>query len=946
MKQTDANKPYHAIQLLKYMDNGYRRFFLSLVFFSLSFSAVAQQAIRGKIVDSLDHVGLQGANLRLLADQDSLIDERVSSAEGQFRMKPVPPGRYRLQVNYLGYRPSYVRIDVSAKSAPQPLTIPLLPTYRALEEVTVVAAPPMAVMRGDTTEFDAAAFSTEPYADADALIMQIPGVEIDEEGRVKAQGEDVQRIIVDGKEFFSTDPRIALKTLPADIISKIQLIDEQSEQAQFTGFDDGQRRKVINIVTRPDRRKGYFGRVAGGYGASERYNTGGNFNRFDGDRRLTIFAVSNNINQSDFSMASIGGEQGGGRNNRGGRNRSGAGGGRGISNTHSMSTNFNDEWLDERLDFNANYAFSSTDNETNSLTNREYLIGANANQFNTQNQASGSTNYSHRANMRIRFDIDSNQRIDFRPNLSFQQNDRNSLSNNHTVLGNDDPVNTSVRNNTNENANFNFSGSLDYRLRLGKPGRTVSLSANGSANSNNGLARTYSLNEFFENQTLNRIDTVSNRSHTGGYGNGITGRLAYTEPVGQHSRLQANYSLRNTSNYSNRETFEFLAETGQLGELDRQLSNEFRNDYTYQSGGLSFQIAKRDSFRVEVGMDFQDARLSNNRTFPDAVTTGSRFDSYLPNAEFSYHFSRDKKIDISYRTATNAPSINQLQDVINNQNPLNIRTGNADLKQEYSHRFSLRFNNVNRGSGSNFAANINAELANNRIVNSTYIASADTLIAPDVLLGAGGQFTRPENSNGYYSIRAHTTYGTPIKPWKININVSTNIYHNHDIGLVNHVETYSNSYGVNQRVGANSRFGPHLVVALSYTGNYSFVRNNSDNGLNYTYYNQIIRNDVAYTFWKGVRVASSLYYNYNRGLADGYNQQFTRWNASIGKKLLRREEAEITLSAYDLLNRNTNINRSISERYIQDTQNNALQRYFLLSFTYNLRKFGGSGRRF
>src|SRR5690606_32103661 len=285
--------------------------------------------------------------------------------------------------------------------------------------------------KGDTTEFDAAAFSTEPYADADALVMQIPGVEIDEEGRVKAQGEDVQRIIVDGKEFFSTDPRIALKTLPADIIAKIQLIDEQSEQAQFSGFDDGQRRKIINIVTRPDRRKGYFGKAAAGYGADERYNAGGNVNSFDGDRRFTIFVVSNNVNQSDFSMAGIAGGEGSGRNDRGRRGRSGSGGGRGLNNTHSISTNFNNEWMDERLDVNANYAFNSTGNEMYSLTNREYLIGANANQFSTQHQESGSVNYSHRANVRIRFDIDSNQRIDFRPTLSFQQHNRNAFSDNN-----------------------------------------------------------------------------------------------------------------------------------------------------------------------------------------------------------------------------------------------------------------------------------------------------------------------------------------------------------------------------------------------------------------------------------------------------------------------------------------------------------------------------------
>jgi len=928
------------------MNNRYKRYFLALPLLFLSFAALSQPFIRGKVVDSADNTGLQGASLKLLTLRDSLLEQRASGTEGTFQLKSVPPGRYRLQVNFLGYRPVFLTVTVPTGESPQPLSIRLIPEYRALEEVAIIAAPPVAVLKGDTTEFDASAFSTEPYADADALIMQIPGVEIDEEGKVKAQGEDVQRIIVDGKEFFSTDPRIALKTLPADIISKIQIIDEKSEQAQFTGFDDGQRRKVINIVTRPDRRHGYFGRAAGGYGASERYNTGGNLNLFNGDRRFTVFAVSNNVNQSDFSMASIAGGEDAGRNSRGGRNRSnpaGGGNGRGINQTNTVSINYNNEWLDDRLDFNGNYAYSSTNNSTNSLTNREYLLGANANQFNTQNQESSSINYSHRANMRVRFDIDSNQQINFQPSLSFQQNNFQLLSNSRTLLANNDPVNTSTRTNDYENFNFNFSGNLDYRLRLSRTGRTVSLSANGSVNSNKGLAYTYSLNEFFEAAVSGRTDTVSNRNNTDGYGNGITGRIAYTEPLSQHSRLQVNYSLRNTANYSNRETFEFLVETGQLGELDRLLSNEFRNDYTYQSGGLSYQIAKRDSFRVEVGFNFQDAKINNNRTFPEHEVTGSHFSSYLPNATFAYNFTRDKEIQLTYSTATNAPSINQLQDVINNQNPLNIRTGNSNLKQEYGHRFQLRYNSVQRESGSNFSVNLNADISNNRIVNSTFVASSDTLIAPEVLLGAGGQFTRPINIDGYYTVRANATYGTPIKPWKINLNLNTNLYHNHDIGLINNAETFSNSYGVNQRIGINSRFGPHLVVGLSYTGNYSVVRNNSNADLSYNYYNQIVRNDVAYTFWKGIRIASSLYYNYNQGLAQGYDQQFILWNASLGKKLFKRGEGEITLSAYDLLNRNTNISRSISERYIQDTQNNALQQYFLLSFTYNVRHFGGGG---
>ena len=932
------------------MNNPYIRYFVAVIFLLCSFTVRAQQVIRGSVSDSTDHVSLQGASLRLLTSRDSLLEQRASDTEGNFQLKQVPPGTYRLQVNFLGYQPAYLTVRVPSEGPIPPLNIRLIPEYRALEEVAIVAAPPVAVLKGDTTEFDASAFSTEPYADADALVMQIPGVEIDEAGQVKAQGEDVQRIIVDGKEFFSTDPRIALKTLPADIISKIQIIDEKSEQAQFSGFDDGQRKKVINIVTRPDRRHGYFGRISGGYGADERYNTGGNLNLFNGDRRLTIFAVSNNVNQSDFSMAGIaGGDSGGARNSRGGRSRRNAGGGngQGINQTHSISTNFNNEWLDERLDFNANYAFNSTNNTMNSLTNREYLIGSNANQFNKQNQESSSINYSHRANIRIRFDIDSNQRLDFRPSLSFQQNNRTLFSDSRMISATDAPINASERTNDNDRFNFNFNGSLNYQLRLNKTGRTLSLSANGSANSNKGLAYTYSLNEFFDAYASGRTDTVSNQNQTNGYGNGITGRLAYTEPLSQHSRIQANYSLRNTANYSNRETFEYLIETGQLGEFDRLLSNEFRNDYTYHSGGVSYQIAKRDSFRFEVGIDFQDAKINNHRTFPDVQVTGSHFSSYLPSASFSYNFSRDKEVQLSYNAATNAPSINQLQDVINNQNPLNIRTGNANLKQEYGHRLSLRFHSVTRETGSNFSANVNAEFSNNRIVNSTYIATKDTLIAPDILLGIGGQFTRPENINGYYTIRANTTYGTPIKPWKINLNLSTNVYHNHDIGLTNHAKTYSNSYGISQRIGANSRFGPHLVIGLSYVGNYSIVRNNANTDLSYNYYNQVIRNDLAYTFWKGIRIASSLYYNYNQGLAQGYDQQFILWNASLGKKLFKRQEGEITLSAYDLLNRNTNISRSISERYIQDSQNNALRQYFLLSFTYNVRHFGGGsgGRR-
>src|SRR5690606_22441469 len=347
----------------------------------------------------------------------------------------------------------------------------------------------------------------------------------------------------------------------------------------------------------------------------------------------------------------------------------------------------------------------------------EYLIGSRSNQLSVQQQNASGKNMSHRANLRLEYEIDTNNSISFRPNIQYQQSGILLNSFNRTMLTTQEPVNSSVRDNQNDRNNLNFSGDFTYRRRLNKKGRSLSLSANGSINSNKGLAYNLSMNEFYESFLLDRTDTVNNENNTYANGNGLTGRLAYTEPINDQSRLQVNYSIRNTNNYSNRETFEFLAETGQFGELNEQLSNEFRNDYIYHSGGLGYQYNKED-FRFDLGLDMQRAQLQNHQYFPEEQLNSSRFSSYLPNASLTYRFSRNKDIRINYSTATNAPNINQLQNVINNQNSLNVRVGNPDLKQEYGHRFSLRYKTVNRETNANFSTDINAEFSNNRIVNS------------------------------------------------------------------------------------------------------------------------------------------------------------------------------------------------------------------------------------
>lgn len=902
-------------------------------FFSIiSLSGRAQYRITGTVTDSTEQFGLNGAHVSLLTLKDSVIKQTVTLQTGAFTFNQVPANDYLLSFSYIGYKPHQTKVSV--KNANSVVHVALASNFTMLDSVNITVGPPPVIIKGDTTEFDARAYSTEAYADADALVAQIPGVEIDADGKVTAQGEDVQRIIVDGKEFFSSDPAVALKTLPADVIDKIQLIDEKSEQSKLTGFDDGNRRKIINIVTKPEKRHGYFGKMAGATGNENRYNAGGYLNAFSGARRISTNIISNNINQGNAASNELVGASSRGRGGR----RGGDDGG-GIGPSHRIALNYNNTWWKE-VEFSADYHFNTSDKNTIRSSNREILIGSNANQFNQTSQQTTRGNQSHAASIRVEYKKDSTQRLTVRPRISFNKGNTVNSNNTATIGSMQELINTSNRTNNGENNAFNISGDVNYGLRLNDAGRSISVNLGRNYNRNENEAFALSYNLFYENEAVDRADTVNNRNDSYSNSNSWNARLTYTEPLWAGTRLMANVTARNNNSYSDRKMYDFLAETGQYSELNRQLSNEFRNDYKFYGAGLNYQFSS-EKVIFDFGVNYQQARTTNNRVFPEVVNSHYQFINYLPNANFTYRFSRDRRLRFNYNTSTNAPNVLQLQDVINNQNPLRITGGNPDLKQEFRNGFNINYNSVQRETGANFSVNLSGEITHNRIVNATFIAQADTFIVDDVLLGKGAQFSRPVNVNGYYSWRANVTFGRPISALKVNVNSHTTIHQNRDVGLLNDVVSYTNSYGINQRIGINSNISRKIIFGLSYSGNYSVVRNNNNENLSYNSYNQTLRNDITYIFWKGVRIASSINFQYNTGMSDGYDQRFLLWNASIGKKLFKREEAEITLTAFDLLNSNTQIRRNITERYIEDSQTNILRRYFLLSFTYNLRNFGG-----
>lgn len=899
-------------------------FFLFLIIPSKS---SAQASISGVVIEKTKSKPLIGVTLTLLNKLDSSKIIISTNENGFFSKSNLKKGKYTLTTNFIGYKNESQDLLLADKLLE--LSFQLEHTEISIEEVEI-SAPNIITMKGDTMEFDALKFSTREYADADELVGQIPGIIIDEEGNVTAHGEQVTRIIVDGKEFFSSDPRIALKTLPADIIAKIQLIDEKSEQSRFSGFDDGKRTKVINIVTKPDKRKGKFGKSNFSKGNGDKFAINGSINGFNVDRKLSINILANNINETNFA------EQGRGGTRRGNTNTE-----RGLSDTYAGAINYSNTFLDKKMEVSGDYNFKKMTTVTNSLSEIEYLTEKQANQFRIQDQFSENKQKEHKFNSRLKWDLDSLNRIDFSPNISYTGSDNNYQSRSETNLAKSSPINKSDRYTESKNDNLSFGGSMSYMHRFKKQGRTISLNVGGNYNSNDATGLNLAITSYFRNATLSRIDTNNNKSLTNGYGSGFNSRLSLTENITENSRLQANYNFRNTAGYSNKETFEFLAETGQLGELKDRLSNEFRNDYNYHSAGFSYAYNDKDKLRLQIGANYQHGIRVNNRVIPLNLKTTADFNSLLPEFTAAYKVNDNKHLELNYNTQTNAPSINDLQDFVNNQNELRITNGNPNLAQEYAHTLKFEYKDINKASGRSLRTNLSIDIYNDKIVKSTYMTDTTVLLFDDIVLGAGGQYIVPINVNGAYNARINNSYGVPLKKWKINVQSNTNVYINHDLTKINEDLFNSTSYGFGQTLGLNSNFSKLYIIGLSYTVDGRFTENPMSTIKHYQIFNHKINNNITIELFNKLVLGSNIMYLFNGGILGAPGIETTLWNASIGYKIFKKRNAEISIRGFDLLNNAQNISRRVNENNISNVVSNTLTRYFLATFTYNLRKFGG-----
>ena len=908
-------------------------FTFSVFSFVLSFG----QNITGSLSEENSADPIVSAKVTLMGAVDTFATG--SDFNGQYFFKKVKNGKYVLKIESYNHVTTFRDITMEGKNILVP-KITLKIASQEIEEIDLSGQQIRVEQKGDTTSYNAEAFKTNPNATAQDLVKKIPGVTV-QNGEVQSEGEKVQKVLVDGKPFFGNDPNTALNTLPAEAVSKVEVFDDESEKSKQTGFSDGNTQKTMNIVTKPGMNKGVFGRVTAGYGTDNKYRASGSYNIFNGDQRISIIAQSNNINQQNFSsedLLGVSASSGGGGFGRGPRGASSSSGDfmvgaqGGITQTHAFGFNYQDKW-GESTDFVGSYFFNYSDNYNLTNTNRNYFPSRDVTQRYTSNDSLGSINMNHRFNVRLSSDVTKKDRILFLPRFSFQENsgynynDANTTQNDAMVNGLNNDFSTDY------NA-FTFDGELYYTHKFDKKGRQFNIQIEGSTANQNGDNQQWSLSSFLQNGIL-VTDTLDQTATLKAPNNSFQSGVSFTEPIGENSSVMVEYEYEQNLGGKNQITFYSPNQNGLGYLIDTALSNDFDSRFTTHQVGLSYQYRLGRKFFFVASLNGQSTGLDNEILFPKSDNINKTYHNILPRFFTRYAIGKNHRIMAGYRSSTDIPSVGQLQNVVNNNNPLQLTTGNPLLDQQYSHSFFSRYNFTNEDKTKQFSIYLSTQFANNYIANQSFITESDTVIN-GVTIAPGSQISSPINLSGYRSSRTFISYSMPFNWLSSNLNFSLNGSESKIPGKVNGQTTFTENQGLGFGVGLTSNISEKVDFTVSSNTGISWVKNPNQPITQYS--NQSFNVKLDWIFYDGWSLHNNLSYQIYGGYSESFDNQFTLWNLGIGKYILK-DRGEITLSVYDLLNQNNSISQTATETYIEEKETLALRQYFMLSFTYNLTDF-------
>lgn len=901
---------------------------LIYILITITSTLSAQYNIEGSIIDE-NQTELIGATVVLLDNQDSsMVAFSISDNSGTFHLDDIEEGAYILQLSFVSYRTSYNDIHVSSATKTQEVgSYQLEPFSEVLQEVTVKAEHiPMGVI-GDTISYNAAAFQVKPGASVEDLLKKLPGIEVERDGSIKAMGEDVQNVLVDGKEFFGNDPKVATKNLEAEAVDKVQVFDKLSEIAEFTGIEDGEEEKTINLKLKEEYKKGGFGNIKVAAGNKERYSGKINYNRFTPEMQASVILGANNINQQAFSfneyiqfMGGIGNaiSSNNGSFNFGEFGRSRAP--QGLTDNISSGINFNYD-LSSKLQLTSYYFFSDHDKKLNSTTSSSQFT--NTSSFDTEDDLeSREVDQSHRLHAKI----------DLKPNPFTQVIWKNTFSG---IFGTEDRLaNTLFRqanlqsgetssNTFHENNQLGYEGDIQLRKKYTKKGRNwinILSYKTGSIDQENNI-----LNQYLSGTSSNILRQNQNYLYKK---NSFNFSSSYTEPLGKQYYLGAKYNFETEKEHPEK-TFFDLVNSESIINLD--LTAGYQKTVHIHRGSLSLRKNAK-KFKLNSAIGFQGSSINGSIT----QQTGNPIDNELsnetlyltPSMSFEYDVARDKTLEISYRTNVNLPQLSQLAPLPDNLNPNLLILGNPALSPEYIHNIRLGFRLFDQFNFKNLFMNLNLTTIQNQIINTVSID--DQFI----------KTLQPQNSDGYKQASGYISYSSPIRALKLKYNISSNYSLASYNTFLNNLESDVLESNINLNLSIGNRNKDNVDIVTGIRMDYNIRKYGLNSDFNQKFFNYKLYIDGIFHLGKDWTVSAKYDYISYSGEFFSEQQQFNLLTASL-RKSFKEDKYAIEISAYDLLNENLGIQRSGGVNSLFETRYNTLTRYLMVGLKMKLGKKKG-----
>lgn len=889
-------------------------------------------SIKGRLTDEAG-AGLPSATVLLLNAHDSVMTGyALSDTQGLFEIRNVRRGDYLLKLSYVGFSTITLPIVAPQANTLELGSIALSAQATLLGEVTIQQERIPMKVKNDTIEYDALAFKPLPNEMVEDLLKRMPGMVISSDGTVEAQGETVRRVLVDGKEFFGRDPKMATQNIPADAISKVHVFDQRSEQSLFTGIDDGERERTLNLELKEDRKEASFGNTSLGYGPGNHFQGKTNLNRFDKKGQISLLGMGNNVNQQGFSIGDYmnfsGGTQSiarGGGVSFGGRNSNsiplnfdGRPSSNGLITSWAGGINFN-RTLNTGTEITSSYFYNQLAHDMNEDLERENFLPEGSYNY-AQNSLQDNANYNHRVNLKVDHKFNENSSLLFTGSTSFNETSTFGQTSSRTFAINGDLQNEGNQTVDAEGMKTDYNGRLLFRQRLGKPGRTLTAAASLSRNNNDQDASLNALNTFYHEaitqefilQNQNRRD-VNSRMSTD---------LTYTEPLSERLFLEGNYNLAWSLDEVNLKVND-LEEADGTGILNPLLSNHYENIYTYHRIGVNMRF-NREKYNITLGNAYQITALNGN-SFSLQEDVQRDYYYNLPVARFNYQFSNFRRFSAEYETSVNEPSALQIQPVTDNRDPLNIYMGNPNLLPSYQHRIQMRFNSFNPVRSLGLFANFTAEYVENDITNSVVVD--ESLI----------RTTMPVNVDNNINLRGNLHFNISVDKIKSRFMIGSSVRRSQSVNMLNNTSQEI----VNNTISPNLRyiFRPLDEFELMLSANYnSQLTQYKFSNTEQAFLNQTYQSNASWTFLKYYRLQTGYNYSIYQGRSSEFDRKVPMLDMSFARSFMKNNSGELKLSVFNLLDSELGITQTNNVNYYERSVTNSLGRYFLLTFTYSLNR--------